>query len=58
MKLTGVQDVSVEPTYQELRARVLLALALLSHRAGPCGLSPTDVQDVQDVLRGVWDEVA
>lgn len=49
---------SVEPTYQELRARVLLALALLSHRAGPCGLSPTDVQDVQDVLRGVWDEVA
>lgn len=47
-----------DPTYAELRARTLLALALLNHRSTDAGLVPADVRAVQDALRGVWDEVA
>ena len=47
-----------DPDYAELRARNLLALALLNHRVTTAGLSATDVTAVQDALRGAWDEVA
>lgn len=53
-----VTTVGADPSYAELRARNLLALALLNHRSTPAGLTSADVTAVQDALRGAWDEVA
>ncbi len=43
-----------EPPCETLRARALLALSLLNHRASP-DLTAADVQAVRDALLGGWD---
>jgi hypothetical protein len=43
-----------DPTYAEWRARCLLALALLNHRADPV-LSEGNVEVVRGALLGEWD---
>jgi hypothetical protein len=45
-----------EPTYAELRARCLLAQALINHRATEAGLSATATATVLYALRGEWDQ--
>jgi hypothetical protein len=45
-----------EPDYAELRARNLLALALLNHRTTEAGLTVADVKAVRGALLGQWDQ--
>jgi hypothetical protein len=45
-----------EPGYAELRARCLLALALINHRVTPDGLTAADIEAVQGALTGQWDQ--
>jgi hypothetical protein len=45
-----------EPDTAEYRARTLLALALISHRATAEGMTARDVADLQAALTGLYDE--
>jgi hypothetical protein len=45
-----------DPSYAELRARWLLAQALVNHRATSDGLAPADVDAVRAALAGQWDQ--
>jgi hypothetical protein len=45
-----------EPGYAELRARCLLAQALINHRATEDGLTAADVEAVRGALAGQWDQ--
>lgn len=48
---------AVDPaSYAELRARLLLALALLNHRATADGLGMADLTAVRGALLGEWDK--
>jgi hypothetical protein len=44
-----------EPTYAELRARLLLAQSLINHRRTADGLSARDAEQVLAALNGRWD---
>lgn len=46
---------AAEPGVAEYRARNLLALALLNHRATTDGLTSRDVADLTAALTGVYD---